>query len=118
MYTYYFIHKYTYGLSSVLRCRYRLRRGVLYSYLFLIHTHIHIWTIAFSTFGSRIIREILSLFPLLLMKKFTEWYLSFFGVTLEPEPDSNEALKNWLLSNPGADIDDYLHNKPDRCVIK
>lgn len=52
------------------------------------------------------------------MKKFTEWYLSFFGVTLEPEPDSNEALKNWLLSNPGADIDDYLHNKPDRCVIK
>lgn len=36
----------------------------------------------------------------------------------EPEPDSNEALRNWLLSNPGADIDDYLHNKPDRCVIR
>jgi hypothetical protein len=36
----------------------------------------------------------------------------------EPEPGSNEALKNWLLSNPGADIDDYLHNKSDRCVIR
>ena len=35
-----------------------------------------------------------------------------------PEPDSNEALKNWLLCHPGADIDDYLHNKPDRCVIR
>lgn len=37
---------------------------------------------------------------------------------VEPEYGSNEALKNWLLSNPGADIDDYLHNKPDRCVIR
>lgn len=36
----------------------------------------------------------------------------------EPEPGSNEALRNWLLSHPGADIDDYLHNKPDRCVIQ
>lgn len=36
----------------------------------------------------------------------------------EPEEGSNEALKNWLLSHPGADIDDYLHNKTDRCVIR
>lgn len=36
----------------------------------------------------------------------------------KPEDDSNEALKNWLLSHPGADIDDYLHNKSDRCVIQ
>lgn len=35
----------------------------------------------------------------------------------KPEPDSNEALKNWLLSHPGMDIDDYLHNKTDRCTI-
>lgn len=39
-------------------------------------------------------------------------------VYFTPEEGSNEALKNWLLSHPGADIDDYLHNKPDRCVIQ
>lgn len=43
--------------------------------------------------------------------RFILWYF-------EPEEGSNEALKNWLLSHPGADIDDYLHNKPDRCVIQ
>lgn len=43
--------------------------------------------------------------------RFLMWYF-------EPEPDSNEALKNWLLSHPGADIDDWLHNKADRCVIQ
>lgn len=42
--------------------------------------------------------------------KFILWYF-------EPEPDSNEALRNWLLSHPGMDIDDYLHNKTDRCTI-
>lgn len=42
--------------------------------------------------------------------KFILWYF-------EPEPDSNEALRNWLISHPGMDIDDYLHNKTDRCTI-
>jgi|CXWL01.1.fsa_nt_gi hypothetical protein len=34
-----------------------------------------------------------------------------------PEADSNEALRNWLICHPGMDIDDFLNNKPDRCVI-
>lgn len=42
--------------------------------------------------------------------KFILWYF-------EPEPDSNEALRNWLISHPGMDIDDYLHNKKDRCTL-
>lgn len=29
----------------------------------------------------------------------------------EPEPGSNEALRNWLLSNPDKTIDDYLEGR-------
>jgi len=48
------------------------------------------------------------------------WYVIVPAIqkAFEPEEGSNEALKNWLLSHPGADIDDYLHNKKDRCVIR
>ena len=52
-----------------------------------------------------------------MLTKLLTWYFSLFGMTIEPEPGSNDALKNWLLSHPGMDIDDYLHNKPDRCTI-
>ncbi len=42
-----------------------------------------------------------------MLTRILEWYLSLFGLSLEPPIGSNRHLRNWIIDNPEKDLTQY-----------